>query len=524
MSGHAGKVKTNHRMAAPAERLVSRELEGALRGAVAERVGETRFGLWFGDGVRMGLAGDGGSVEVQVPNAYFRDRIRNCFAASLADAVRDVVGRSLPVSYSIQDEAQPITEAEVVPEKEPPAGGGRRPKVTVPIPGAPSTSPAPRPPASPDRSGIERRESFGELAGAPASSASPSPAPGSGRVMRRLDDFVVGPTTQLAFAAAREMIQSGGRSFNPLVIHGGVGLGKTHLLEAIATGLRASHPGLNVLHVSAESFTNGFLEAMRTSSLSSFRNRHRGAAALIVDDVHFLAAKRATQDEFLFTFNALIERGAAIILSSDQHPRKIAKLTDELATRFLGGMVVKLEAPDVETRKAILRSKARARGVVVPAGVIDYIAENVKTSVRELEGALHCVLAQAALMGKSVTMTAARAALRETIRNTTQTVALRDVERAICAYFHLDADGLKSESRVRTLAYPRMLAMYLARKHGGLSYSEIGRYFGGRNHSTVMSAEKKVVGWLKAEAGNPLLPGFDNVVDILADLESTLGA
>ena len=514
MSGHAGKVKTIHGVPAPAERSVSRELEGALRGAVADRVGENRFGLWFGDGVRMGLAGDGGSVEVQVPNAYFRDRIRSCFAASLADAVREVVGRSLPVSYSIQDEAQPVGDAEVVPEKEAPAGGGRRPKVTVPIPGAP------RPPASPDRGGAGRRESFEELLGASA----PKPAPGSGRVMRRLDDFVVGPTTQLAFAAAREMIQSGGRLFNPLVIHGGVGLGKTHLLEAIAVGLRAAHPGLNVLHVSAESFTNGFLEAMRTASLSSFRNRHRGAAALIVDDVHFLAAKRATQDEFLFTFNALIERGAPIILSSDQHPRKIAKLTDELATRFLGGMVVKLEAPDVETRKAILRSKTRARGVVVPPGVIDYIAENVKTSVRELEGALHCVLAQASLMGKSVTMTAARAALRETIRNTTQAVALRDVENAVRAYFHLDADGLKSNSRVRTLAYPRMLAMYLARKHAGLSYSEIGRYFGGRNHSTVISAEKKVIGWLKAETTNPLLPGFDNVVDILADLESTLGA
>lgn len=517
MSGHAGQVKTNSRMPAPAERLVSRELEGALRGAVADRVGETRFGLWFGDGVRMGLAGDGGSVEVQVPNAYFRDRIRSCFAASLADAVREVLGRSLPVSYSIQDEAQPVTDAEVVPEKEAPAGGGgRRPAVTVPIPGAPSSSPSPRPPASPDRGVADRRELFGGSAAASA--------PGAGRVTRRLDDFVVGPTTQLAFAAAREMIQSGGRTFNPLVIHGGVGLGKTHLLEAIAVGLRGAHPGLNVLHVSAETFTNGFLEAMRTSSLSTFRNRYRNAAALIIDDVHFLAAKRATQDEFLFTFNALIERGAAIILSSDQHPRKIAKLTDELATRFLGGMVVKLDAPDVETRKAILRSKIRSRGAIVPPGVVDYIAENVKTSVRELEGALHCVLAQAALMGKSVTMTAARAALRETIRNTNQVVALRDVENAVRAYFHLDADGLKSDSRVRTLAYPRMLAMYLARKHAGLSYSEIGRYFGGRNHSTVMSAEKKVIGWLKAETTNPLLPGFDNVVDILADLEATLGA
>jgi len=341
--------------------------------------------------------------------------------------------------------------------------------------------------------------------------------------MRRLDDFVVGPSTELAFAAAREMVKSAGRSFNPLVIHGGVGLGKTHLLEAITQGLRHAHPGLNVIHVTAEGFTNGFLEAMRTSSLAGFRGRHRGANALVVDDVHFLAAKRATQDEFLHTFNALIERGVPIVLSSDQHPRKIAKLTDELATRFLGGMIIKLDAPDLETRSAILKSKATSRGVNVPDAVIAYIAENVRTSVRELEGALHCVLAQASLTGKAVSLAVAYAALRETIRSTNQAVALRDVEKAVCSFFQVEGDGLKSDSRVRTLAYPRMLAMYLARKHTGVSYSEIGRHFGGRNHSTVISAEKKVVGWLKDDAQSPLLPGFDNVVDILADLEATLG-
>jgi chromosomal replication initiator protein len=263
---------------------------------------------------------------------------------------------------------------------------------------------------------------------------------------------------------------------------------------------------------------------MRTSSLSSFRGRYRGVNVLVVDDVHFLASKRATQEEFLHTFNTLIERGVPIVLSSDQHPRRIPKLTDELATRFLGGMVVKLESPDLETRKAIVRSKGMLRGVEVPGPVVDFIAENVKASVRELEGALQSVLAHASLMGRPVGMAVAKLALRETIRCTVRTVALRDVEKAVCRFFQLDADGLKSESRVRTLAYPRMLAMYLARKHAGSSYSEIGRYFGGRNHSTVMSAEKKVVAWLKNDARDPLLPGFDNVVDILADLESNLGA
>ncbi|AMV35791.1 chromosomal replication initiator protein DnaA [Planctomyces sp. SH-PL62] len=510
MVGATGKTKGRERQAKAPETdrsLVSHELEGALREAVAERVGETRFGLWFGEGVRLGVVGEGqgDSVEVVAPNAYFRDRIKSGFAASVADAVRQVVGRSLPVSYSVQDEAEPRHDVEAVPER-PTTGDDRRTKVTVPVPGGP------RPSASP----VERPST--DL---PHRFAAP---PGSSRVLRSLDDFVVGPATQLGCAAAREMVRSGGRSFNPLFIHGGVGLGKTHMLEGIAQGMRQAHPGLNVVHVTAEAFTNGFLEAMRTSSLSSFRSRYRGVNVLVIDDVHFLASKRATQEEFLHTFNALIERGVPIVLSSDQHPRRIAKLTDELATRFLGGMVVKLDAPDLETRKAIVRAKAKAKGVEVPSAVVDFIAEHVKTSVRELEGALQSVLAHASLSNRPVGMVVAKTALRETIRNTSQSVALRDVEKSICLFFQVEADDLKSGSRVRTLAYPRMLAMYLARKHAGASYSEIGRYFGGRNHSTVMSAEKKVVGWLKDDARSPLLPGFDSVVEILADLESKLGA
>ncbi len=334
---------------------------------------------------------------------------------------------------------------------------------------------------------------------------------------------MTGPGNRLAHAAAREMAQSAGAAFNPLVVHGGVGLGKTHLLEGIGHALRRAHPGLNVMQLTAEAFTNSFLEAMRTGTLTSFRNRFRGAGALIVDDVHFLAAKKATQDEFLHTFNAIIDKGAPIVLAADQHPRLITRLTDELVTRFLGGMVVKLEAPDQATRRAILHSRAVGRGVDVPEVVIAYIAEHLRASVRELEGALHTVIAQAVLTGKRLDLNLVKAALRDTIRHTAQAVALRDVERAVCELFQVTADALKSDGRARALAYPRMMAMYLARKHTGAAYSEIGRYFGGRNHSTVISAEKKVLGWLRDEERSSLLPGFETVADLLADLERSLG-
>jgi chromosomal replication initiator protein len=347
---------------------------------------------------------------------------------------------------------------------------------------------------------------------------------GANQVTRRLEDFITGPGNRLAHAAAIEMAQLAGITFNPLVIHGAVGMGKTHLLEGIGHALRQTHSKLSVIQVTAESFTNAFLDAMRTGRLSSFRARCRGAGALIVDDVHFLAAKRATQEEFLYTFNALASNGSPIVLAADQHPRLIARLPDELVTRFLAGMVVKIEPLDLATRKAILHARASARGVDFPEPVSTYIAEHLRTNVRELEGALHTVIAHAALMKKCIDLDLVRLALRDTIHHNVQAVGLRDIEQAVCQVFQVNAGALKSDCRARAVVYPRMLAMYLARKHVGAAYSEIGRYFGGRNHSTVMAAEKKVQEWLQAEQKSARLPGFETVADLLANLEQVLGA
>jgi chromosomal replication initiator protein len=467
------------------------ELESTLRAAVAERLGDGRFGLWFGEGVRLGVDGD--ALEVGVPNAFFREWIQGHFAGNLIEAAEAVTGRSLRLTFRVDDEAAPEPRVGNLIEPRP-AEERRQPGAPVPL--------APAPQAPPQR---ERER--------PRNQARPP---------RRLDDFVTGPCNRLAHAAANEMVQTSGRSFNPLVVHGAVGLGKTHLLEAIGHALRARNPGRRVINGTAESFTNGFLDAMRGGTLGSFRSRFRGAEALIVDDVHFLAAKRATQDEFLHTFNALIAEGVPIILAADQHPRRIARLSDELATRFLGGMVVRLDAPDPPTRAAILKAKAAARGVDVPDAVVAYIAEHLRASVRELEGALHSLIAHAVLTGKRLDLPLARTALRDTIRHTAQSVGLRDVERAVCQLFEVEPDALKSDGRARALAYPRMLAMYLARKHTGAAYSEIGRHFGGRNHSTVISAEKKVLGWLREEGQTRLFAGFETVADVLAALERAL--
>jgi chromosomal replication initiator protein len=479
--------------------------EAQLREAVASRLGQARYGLWFGEGVRLGVDGD--ALEVGVPNAFFREWIQSHFAGNLIEAAESVAGRPLRLTFRVDDEIEPRIGHVIEPDEP----DGRKP-LTVKVPFGPGPVPQPHvqpPPRLPsDRP---------RLAGS-------SPGANQGRPARRLDDFVTGPCNRLAHAAAVEMTQSLGSSFNPLVIYAAVGLGKTHLLEGIGNALRTRRPGLRLMHVTAEAFTNGFLDALRGGTLGSFRSRFRGAQALVVDDVHFIAAKRATQDEFLHTFNALVADGVPIVMAADQHPRRIARLTDELATRFLGGMVVKMDAPDPATRRAILKAKALARGVDVPEAVLGYIAEHLRASVRELEGALHSLIAHAVLTGKRLDLNLAKAALRDTIRHTARAVALKDVERAVCQLFQVDAELLKSESRARAQSYPRMLAMYLARKHTGAPYSEIGRYFGGRNHSTVISAEKKVAGWIKDEQQHPPLAGFETIADILASLERALGA
>jgi chromosomal replication initiator protein len=301
-------------------------------------------------------------------------------------------------------------------------------------------------------------------------------------------------------------------------------MGKTHLLEGMTQAMRSRSVGGSVVLTTAEAFTNSFLDAMRASGLGAFRQRFRRPAALLVDDIHFLAAKRATQDEFLHTFNALMEAEVPIVLATDTHPRSIPKLSEELATRFLGGMLVRIDAPDLATRKAIVLAKAESRGVELPEPVADFLAEHLRSSVRELEGALQTVMAHAQLTGRKLDLALARSALRDTIRHTNANLALRDVERAVCEVFQLEGESLRSETRARTVAQPRMLAMYLARKHTRAAFGEIGRHFGDRNHSTVIAAIRRVESWLRDETRISLLSGFESVHDLVATLEQRLGS
>ncbi len=507
-------------------------LEEALRLAVSDRVGATRFALWFGGNVRLGLNREGDSLIVRVPDSFFRDWIERHYTPSLLDAVEAVIGQRLRVSIEVAGVCDQHPADVPAPPSSPPETGkcpSLLAKTPLPLPVEP-TYPVPLPAASNGLAAVRNQPlnrseihqpRRGESSAAPAGLILPGL---SRRPLRRLEDFVTGPGNRMAHAAAAEMSRIAGQTFNPLMIHSAIGLGKSHLLEGINLSLRQLHPRLQIVQMSAEAFTNGFLESMRSGTLSGFRTRFRGAGGLIVDDIQFLAAKRATMVEFLYTFNALYDKGAPIILSADQHPRQISRLTDELVTRFLAGMVVRIESPDLMTRQAILQAKASAHGVEVPEAVVAYIAEHLRASVRELEGALHTVITQAALTGRRLDLTLAQSALRDSIRHTTVSIGVRDVERVVCNLFQVKAEALKAEGRAQALAYPRMIAMYLCRKHTRAAYSEIGRYFGGRNHTTVIAAERKVNKWLNSEKRIVLLPGFETVADVLSDIERASGA
>jgi chromosomal replication initiator protein len=511
-------------------------IEAAVRAAVYERLGEGRFSRWFGDEVEFDLSVDSNALEVRTPCTYFREWIENHYRTVLIEAVEAVTGRRVDLTIRVYEKTEPTAWNSIdsaFHRNKPKTDQEQITRSMDSAPNSPEGEFAIRLQASNDPgcsvpvgrafvSEIDRSRSSVPLQTA-ISRAVFSARRSQDRPTRRLEDFVTGSNNHLAHAASCEMGKSAGAVFNPLVIHGATGLGKTHLLEGITHSLNLSHPKIQIIQLTAEAFTNGFLQSMQTGSLHGFRARFRNAGALIVDDIHFLAAKRATMAEFLRTFDTLVDKGAPIVLSADQHPRLICRLTSELVTRFLSGMIVKIEYPDVMTRQAILRRFAATHGVHVPEVVIVFIAEYVHGSIRELKGALHTVVAHADLTGKQLDLNLVKAALRDTIRHSTPHAALSDLEHIICQRFQISVEALKSDSRARALAYPRMLAMYLARKHTTAAYSEIGRHFGDRKYSTVIAAEKKVKLWLREEEQNALLPGFETISNILADLERSLG-
>ncbi|MFH1262436.1 MAG: chromosomal replication initiator protein DnaA [Pseudomonadota bacterium] len=389
---------------------------------------------------------DEARVVVEVPNSFYRDRLEETYARPLRDKLRELAGAPLlDLTFVLAEEPSSAAPAPIFP---PPVPVGRTPAVI-----------------EPDGPASNRRYTF--------------------------EAFVVGTSNQFAHAAASATAASPGKTYNPLFIYGGVGLGKTHLLCAVGNRI-AAQPGMRVVYRSTEQFMNELINAIRFEKTEEFRTRYRkNCDVLLLDDIQFLSRKERTQEEFFHTFNALHQANKQIVMTSDQTPREIPDLDERLRSRFQWGLFCDIQPPDVETRVAILKKKAAASSVELPDDAALFLATQVKSNVRVLEGAFIRLSAHASLSGQPITLALARDTFASAAAESPG-LSVETIQRRVAEFFNLNVSDLKSPRRHKVVALPRQIAMYLSRKLTPASFPEIGERFGGKDHTTVMHGVSKI--------------------------------
>ena len=425
------------------------------------------FDQWFG-GVQLDDLTDG-VLSLRVQNEFVLEWVKQNFLPTLTERIRELTGWSVQVAWTLdQNLTAPIASRPQVPPVRP------RPLVVRP------SSPAPVP------------------LDAPAESARPvlrrvTPPPDDINPKHTFASFVVGPSNQLAHAAAVAAAGGGGRRYNPLFICGGTGLGKTHLMHAIAHRLHEERPSARIIYVSAERFTNDFITAIQHHRMDEFRARYRQSCELLlVDDIQFLAGREQTQEEFFHTFNALHSVDRQIVVTSDKYPQHLERMEERLVSRFSWGLVADIQVPELETRVAIVRNKAAIEGIALEDEVALFLAQMIRSNVRELEGTLIRLAAKSSLTGRPVDLAFARAELAVTSPARAAIMSVEDIQRAVCHHFQLRSIDLTSKDRHKSVAFARHVAMYLCKQRLKVSFPEIGRAFGNRDHTTVMSAVRKI--------------------------------
>ena len=398
---------------------------------------------------------------IGVPSKFFATWLEEHHSDIIRDALRQVSGRDFELRFSILSSDRPPPEA-----------------TTDPIPAT-----APR--RSVIGTNLNPRYTF--------------------------KSFVVGGSNKFAHAAARAVAENPAHSYNPLFIYGGVGLGKTHIMQAIGSHVLSNKPDLRVCYVSAEKFMNEMIYSIQHGSTIAFRNKYRGMDALLIDDVQFLAGKESTQEEFFHTFNSLYDAHKQIVLTSDRPPKEIPTLEERLVSRFEWGLVTDIQPPDFETRVAILKKKAEADGLEIPDEVFHMIAEAVKSNIRELEGSLVKLVAFSSVTGQDITKDLAGEVLKDILLPETRTITIDDIKRVVAGHFKISPEALVSRKRTTAIAFPRQVAMYLARMLTNASLSDIGMAFGKRDHTTVMHACDKIGEKTRTD------PSFQALTDRLVD-------
>ncbi|HXW06538.1 MAG TPA: chromosomal replication initiator protein DnaA [Vicinamibacterales bacterium] len=425
---------------------------------IETKVNRHSFYTWFKP--TSLLADEGRTLQVRVPNPLFRDWLTKHYSGVLDEALADVDRSGVAVSFVTADAAP---AAPPVLEDEPSAE-----QISDAQPG-----------------GLAPRYSF--------------------------DTFIVGPSNQFAHAACRAVAEAPSRSYNPLFIYGGVGLGKTHLMHAIGHYVLNHLATLKLTYISSERFMNEMINAVRYDRILDFRERYRSVDVLLVDDIQFIAGKEGTQNEFFHTFNALYDAQKQIVISSDCPPHEIPSLEERLRSRFEWGLIADIQPPDLETKVAILRKKADAEGIPLPDNVALYIAGKIKSNIRELEGSLIRLIAYASLTGREISLQLAQDVLRNILQHDEKAVTIEIIQKFVSEYYQLKVADLKSRNNSKSVAMPRQIAMYLCKSLTTASLPEIGRSFGGKHHSTVIHSIRKIED-LRQRDGD-----FNNLINTLTE-------
>ncbi len=400
---------------------------------------------------------DGNTLTIAVPNQFTKDWIETRYVPMLCKTLRYITGQKVGIAFSILEVDTSASPGDIAVKEHP--NGGKKARWTQP----PTT--------------LNPRYTF--------------------------DTFVVGTSNRFAHAACEAVSEAPAKAYNPLFIYGGVGLGKTHLMQAIGHCLYLNNPSIKVVYVSSETFTNELIMAIRDGRTVDFRNRYRNIDVLLLDDVQFVGGKESTQEEFFHTFDALHQSAKQIVLSSDRPPKEISTLEERLRTRFQWGLIADIQPPDLETRIAILRKKAESQHLSIPEEVIGYVALSIETNIRELEGSLIRVVAYSSLTSRPIDVDLAKEALRDILPDQRpRVISLELIQKHVADYYGLTVEDLKAKKRSRALSFPRHVAMYLCRELTSFSLPRVGEEFGGRDHTTVIHACEKISKEIK---GNPSL-------------------
>lgn len=417
----------------------------AVQNQLKEEVGESGFNSWLSP-LKI-ESENNGIVTLSVPTRFMRDWIVRHYTDIIEKHIQNSFGKELKVDYIIRNDQDAMPG-----------------EVATPKPEAPVAKPVTD--ALYQGNTLDPKYTF--------------------------ENYVTGKSNEFAYAAAMRIAESDDMAYNPFFLYGGVGLGKTHLMHAIAHHIRVNWPGRRVLYISAEKFLFQFIRALRDKNTISFKETFRNVDVLMIDDVQFIAGKEATQEEFFHTFNALVDMRKQIILTADRSPHEMANIEDRLRSRLGSGLATEIHAPDLETRLAILQKKADRLGMDLPRDVSMFLADRITSNIRELEGALNRLAAHADLIGAPITVDFAKEQLKDLFRAYERIISIEDIQKKVADYYHIKIADMHSARRNRAIARPRQIAMYLAKQVTTRSFPEIGRSFGGRDHTTVIHAVRTI--------------------------------